>query len=190
MTPILIAPPAVEPLSLAEAKVWLRVDTTSDDDVIGALIASARLVVEALVRRVLVAQTWRIALDSAPASGFLLPISPVRSIAAVRVFPLAGPAQTLPADMYALDQDLGTGRLVFNMTPPSPGRLRDGFEIDFVAGFSDTAAGVPAPLRQAMRILIARWYENRGDVEADADMARTPASVAALVAPYRRVRLA
>ena len=47
----------------------------------------------------------------------------------------------------------------------------------------------PRPLRQAMRLLVARWYENRGDVEADADMARTPAAVAALVAPYRRVRL-
>lgn len=190
MTPILIAPPAVEPLSLAEAKTWLRVDTTADDDVIGALIASARLVVEALVRRVLVAQTWRIALDQAPASGFVLPLSPVRSITAIRVFPLAGPAQTLSADIYALDQDLGTARLLFNATPPAPGRLRDGFEIDLVAGFSDTPAGVPAPLRQAMRILIARWYENRGDVEADADLRTTPASVAALVAPYRRMRLA
>lgn len=190
MTHILITPPAVEPLSLAEAKTWLRVDTTAEDDVIGALIASARLVVESLTRRLLIAQTWRVLLDRGPADGFLLPVSPVRSILAVRVFPASGPAQTLPPDTYALEQDLGTGRLRFNGFCPEPGRVRDGVEIDVIAGFADTAAGVPVPLRQAMRLLIARWYDNRGDVEADADMSRTPSDVAALIAPYRRVRLA
>lgn len=189
MTHILITPPAVEPLSLAEAKAWLRIVGTAEDDVIAALIASARLVIEALTRRVLIAQTWRVMLDRAPPDGFLLPVSPVRSIVAVRVYPATGTPQALAPEAYALEQDLGSGRLRFNASPPEPGRVRDGFEIDVVAGFGETAAAVPGPLRQAMRLLIARWYENRGDVEADADMARTPADVAALVAPYRRMRL-
>ncbi len=188
MTPILIAPPAVEPVSLAEAKAWLRVETTAEDEIVGALIASARLVVESLTRRFLVAQTWRLVFDAWPVGNLTLPFSPVRSVV-VRTFDANGAASTAPIENYSIDQYAGEARLRFISAPPQPGRQTAGIEIDVEAGFATTASGVPAPLRQAMRLLIARWYENRGDVEADADMARTPASVAALLAPYRRVRL-
>lgn len=188
MTPILITPPAVEPISLAEAKAWLRVENIAEEEIIGALIASARLVVESLTRRFLVAQTWRLAFDAVPAASIALPFSPVRSVI-VRTF-AANDAPTIAASAtYTLDHHGGETRLRFITPPPQPGRPRAGLEVDVEAGFATTAEGVPAPLRQAMRLLVARWYENRGDVEADADMARTPAAVAALVGPYRRVRL-
>jgi uncharacterized phiE125 gp8 family phage protein len=188
MTPILIAPPAVEPLGLDETKEWLRVDGVAEDELIGALIASARLVVESLTRRFLVSQTWRLVFDAWPATGVALPFSPVRA-AIVRVYDASGDAVLLPPDAYSLDHRSGDVRLRFSGPAPQPGRPVAGLEIDVEAGFSADAAGVPAPLRQAMRLLVARWYENRGDVETDADMARMPAPVAALVAPYRRVRL-
>lgn len=187
MLPILIAPPAVEPLSLAETKAWLRVENAAEDELVGALIASARLVVESLTRRFLVAQTWRLVLDRWPASGVTLPFSPVRSVA-VRVHDAGGEATIVPPGTFSLKHYAGDARLRF-AHPPHTQRPIAGIEIDVEAGFATDAAGVPAPLRQAMRLLVARWYENRGDVEADADMARTPSSVAALVAPYRRVRL-
>lgn len=188
MTPILITPPAVEPLSLAEMKAWLRVEGEAEDEIVGALIASARLVVENLTRRLLVFQTWRLVLDEWPGQGVTLPFSPVRSVI-VRTFDASGVATAADPQEYRLDDVGGTVKLNFPGGAPQPGRLRAGIEIDVEAGFAADADGVPAPLRQAMRILVARWYENRGDVEADGDMARTPASVAALVAPYRRVRL-
>ena len=42
MSSKLLTGPAVEPLSLDEAKTFLRVEHSDDDQVIGALIASAR----------------------------------------------------------------------------------------------------------------------------------------------------
>jgi uncharacterized phiE125 gp8 family phage protein len=188
MTPILITPPAVEPLSIAETKAWLRIEGEAEDDIVGALIGSARLVVESLTRRLLVVQTWRLVLDDWPARGVTLPFSPVRSVI-VRTFDASGAATTTDPEQYRLDAFGGDVTLIFTGNAPQPGRPHAGIEIDVEAGFADNADGVPAPLRQAMRILVARWYENRGDVEADGDMALTPASVAALVAPYRRVRL-
>ena len=53
------------------------------------------------------------------------------------------------------------------------------------AGYGATAEDVPAPLRQAVRLIVARWFENRGD----ADPGPAPPDVMALVAPFRRVRI-
>lgn len=188
MTPILIAPPAVEPIGLDETKAWLRIETVAEDELVGTLIASARLVVENLTRRVLVAQTWRLVLDELSPRGVRLPFSPVRSVV-IRIFDAAGAPSIVPAQDYSLVAEGGDTRVKFAALPPQPGRQKAGVEIDVEAGFATNAEGVPAPLRQAMRLLVARWYENRGDVETDADIARTPAAVAALLAPYRRVRL-
>ena len=48
---------------------------------------------------------------------------------------------------------------------------------------------VPEPLRQAIRLLVAHWYENRGLVAAGSQTAMLPSTVAALVAPYRMLSL-
>jgi uncharacterized phiE125 gp8 family phage protein len=71
---------------------------------------------------------------------------------------------------------------------PPIGRTRGAIEIDVVAGYGDTAAAVPALLRQAVLRLAARWFEERGDV-VGRDAAALPAEIMALVAPFRRMRL-
>jgi len=53
MPSILLTPPAVEPLTLDEAKAYLRVEHNDEDESIAALIAAARLQVEAQTRRAL-----------------------------------------------------------------------------------------------------------------------------------------
>jgi len=72
MSSLLLTAPAIEPLSLAEAKAFLRVETSDDDDVIGALIAGARIHVEAQTRRALITQSWRLAIDAWPDDGRLI----------------------------------------------------------------------------------------------------------------------
>ena len=55
----LIQAPVVEPVSLADAKLYLRVDTSDEDTLIGTLIAAARHCVEAATARQLIDQVWR-----------------------------------------------------------------------------------------------------------------------------------
>jgi uncharacterized phiE125 gp8 family phage protein len=55
MSSILLTAPALEPITLDEAKAFVRVEVTDDDDVIMALIAGARIHVEARTRR---AEIW------------------------------------------------------------------------------------------------------------------------------------
>jgi uncharacterized phiE125 gp8 family phage protein len=69
-----------------------------------------------------------------------------------------------------------------------PGRLAAGIELDVVCGYGDAASDVPEPLRQAIRLLVAHWYENRGLATLGA-VTVLPATVAALIAPYRVLSL-
>ena len=73
MSAILLNPPAAEPLSLADAKSYLRVAHDDDDAIIAALIASARHHVESLTRSGLLTQTWRLILDGWPDTGRIRP---------------------------------------------------------------------------------------------------------------------
>ncbi|WP_162783826.1 baseplate multidomain protein megatron [Devosia naphthalenivorans] len=57
MTSYLLAGPAGEPVSLAEAKAFLRVDDGAEDGLIGTLIGAARLHVEGVTGRALLAQS-------------------------------------------------------------------------------------------------------------------------------------
>jgi uncharacterized phiE125 gp8 family phage protein len=191
MYPVLLSGPAIEPLSLQEAKSWLRLDSTMEDDLVSALITAARLVVEAATRCLLISQSWRLVLDRWPYGGvLLLPLAPLQSITTIRVYDSNDAAQTLAASGFRVDASPNHARLDFIDMPPSPGRELAGIEIDLEVGYGAQAAEVPEPLRQAMRLLVTRWFENRGDVESDSRGNALPNAVAALLAPYRRVRLA
>jgi uncharacterized phiE125 gp8 family phage protein len=190
MTAILLTPPAIEPVSLAEAKAFLRVEHDDDDDIIAALIAGARIFAEAQTRRALIVQSWRLCLDTWPASGRIeVRPAPLRSLTAARVY--VDDEDSEPVDVDGFVEDTAGSALIF---PPwamrQPGRSAAGIELDVSAGYGAAAIDVPEPLRQAIRLLAAHWYENRGVVALGQTSAVTlPVSVPALLAPYRMVAL-
>jgi uncharacterized phiE125 gp8 family phage protein len=189
MPSILLAGPAVEPLTLAEAKDYLRVETADDDDVITALVAGARTLVEAQTRRALITQTWRLVRDAWPEVGRLqvLP-APLRSVAAARYYDADGGPHAIDTGVFLVDS--ASSLLAFpQWSMPAPGRAAAGIEIDVGVGYGDTSVSVPEPLRQAVRMLVAHWYEHRGLVAAGRNVAFMPAAVAALISPFRVLAL-
>lgn len=194
MPSILLAGPAVEPITLAEAKQFLRVEHDDDDDIIPALIVGSRIHVETQTRRALITQSWRLTRDVWPAAGCieLLPV-PLKTLDAVRIYKLDG--TTLPLDLagFTLDKSDAPARLCFSrgmivIAPPSPERYVGGIELDVTCGYGDDPEDVPEPLRQAIRMLVAHWYENRGIIGENHFVA-LPQSAAALIAPYRVLSL-
>ena len=188
MALILLAGPAVEPITLAEAKLYLRVEHADDDALIGSLITAARAHVETRIRRALITQTWRIVRDAWPRDGRItLPIAPLRQVVAARAFDGEGIAEPIDAEEFVVDVAAG----VIGLGPwalPVPGRAVGGIEIDVELGYGPTAADVPQPLRQATRFLLAHWYDNRGLVGAPAP-GTLFATVDQLLAPYRILSL-
>jgi len=188
MPAMLLAGPAAEPVTLAEAKMYLRVDHDAEDALISSLITAARATVEALTRRVLIDQGWRIVRDAWPASGLIAaPVNPLREITAAHVVDGAGEEVALALDAFAVDTARlpGAIRVARGALPP-PGRSLAGIAIDVVVGHGPSADHVPSPLIEAVRVVLAHFYEHR-DVPGPG--AAFPARLDALVAPFRVARL-
>jgi uncharacterized phiE125 gp8 family phage protein len=188
MSAILLTAPAVEPVSLAEAKAFLRVEHNDDDDVIEALASASRIHVETQTRRALVTQGWRLSFNVWPEDGRVPVVpGPLQELTAARVYDFNGTAHAV--DVQNFVPDVATSALAFApWAVPAPGRIAAGIELDVMVGYGDAATDVPEPLRQAVRLLIAHWYENRG-LAALGTVTVLPSTVAALIAPYRTLSL-
>jgi uncharacterized phiE125 gp8 family phage protein len=187
MIPIFIDGPAVEPITLEEMKAYLRVDDDStQDELIAGLVKAARLMVEGVSRRVLIEQRWRVVLDRWPRGGtIMLPLSPVMTVESIKVADEAGTATALPAASFDCDLLSDPPRIAVSDVP-EPGRARNGIAVELRAGYGAGADAVPAPLRLAVKILVAHWFENRGDVVGEQIL---PPEALTLVAPFQRARL-
>jgi uncharacterized phiE125 gp8 family phage protein len=187
----LTAAPAAEPISLAEAKAHLRVDTDDEDALIGSLITAARMLIERTLGLALVTQGWSYFLDHWPERGCIaLPLLPMQAVSAVTVHDADGGASVLDSDGYTMDVLSAPARLV--LTAPAPSvtmRAFNAYEVAFTAGFGDAGSDVPQPMRHAVTLLVAHWFERREPVELGPGPQEVPAIVSGLLQPYRRVRL-
>ena len=182
-----LAGPAMEPWTVADLKSFLRVEHDADDAVIASLLTAARAQIEAATGRMLLAQRWRLVLDAWPRDGrIVLRGGPLRALIAVRSYDERGYSHGLDLDSFVLDLAGG----VIASPPwalPEPGRAVAGIELDLELGYGTAPDDVPAPLRHAVRMLVAQWYDNRGDVDASA--AVLPGGIAGMIAGYRTVTL-
>ncbi len=192
MTSYLLTGPASEPVALADAKAFLKLDTTDDDALVSTLITAARLHVEGTTGRALLSQGWRVVLDDWPPGGLVrLPVSPLLSLTAITAYDAAGDPVSLPLTGVLWD---ATAAPTVLFLPAGYGvaqilRQRQGIEIDYVAGYGADPADVPATLKQALLTLVAYWLENRDAVVIAGSGSVVPTGIDLLLAPYRSVRL-
>ncbi|HMB10958.1 head-tail connector protein [Saliniramus sp.] len=187
MIPIRVGGPAVEPVSLADARTHLRLDDTHEDDLVTALIEAGRLLLESATRLIFINQSWRLILEETPRSMHLhLPLAPIIAITEIRVIDAQGVTSVVDPQDYRLRPGAQPPGLMLADSFPRPS---GGIEIDLEAGFGPAPENVPAPLRQALRMLVARWFEERGDGAGEPETGLLPPDVALMIAPYRHLRL-
>jgi uncharacterized phiE125 gp8 family phage protein len=142
----LVTAPTSEPVSLADAKLWIKVDATAEDDLISGLIVSARDYVESFTHRAVPLQTWDEKCDAFPDdSEFYLPKAPCVSVTSITYIDPNGDTQTLSTSVY--DTDLPTGPnaragrvfLKYGQSWPSTRDVPKAVTVRFVAGYAGTA---------------------------------------------------
>jgi uncharacterized phiE125 gp8 family phage protein len=156
--------PTIEPITLAEAKLHLRVDHDADDVLITSLIKAARQKCEIHERRAYITQTITWKLDGFPCK-FIVPRPKLQSVTSIKYIDANGTQQTLDSSIYTVDIYSEPARIVLaygQIWPLLRGDINS-VEVIFKAGYGDTADKVPDMTKIAIKLLLTYLYENRGD---------------------------
>ena len=125
MPTIILTAPTVEPVSLAEAKLHCRVDTTDEDALISALIVAAREYVEQVTGRALITRTYR-AMEYATGAAFELLYPPLQTLDSVETCDIYG-------DLIAGSATIGSGANGV-VTVSIDGAVANSHTVEVVAG--------------------------------------------------------
>lgn len=166
----LVTPPTQEPLTIADARAQCRIDLTDEDVLLLGYIQAARDQLETEMRRQFLTATYRYGCDTFGGHHCLrLPRPPLQSVTSVSYIDTAGATQTLATTVYGVDTLSEPGKIYLKegQSWPSLREQPNAVQVVYVAGWPSPAL-VPAEIKQAMRLLIGHWYEQR---EATADKA-------------------
>jgi uncharacterized phiE125 gp8 family phage protein len=167
-----ITPPVNEPVTLAEASLWMRYDQTMQTSVITALITAARIDVETWTNRTLIDTTYEYYLPNL-CSSMDIPTSTVQSITSITYIDTNGTEQTLDPTLYALD-NISIRNKVYrlpNQFFPDVQVQPNAVKMTFPAGFGADGTDVPQNLRQGLLMRLAELFEYR---EANTSAPRQP----------------
>ena len=164
MAYVLVTPPAAEPVSLAEAKLHLRVDVADDDALITAFIVAARQFAEMRTQRQFVTAQWKLVLDSFPAK-ILLDKSPIASIQSIQYLDMSGVLQTVPSADYVFESSSEPARIapIFGKIWPIPVPQIGAVQVNFTSGYGNAAA-VPEGIKSWMKVRIGSLYQHREEM--------------------------
>ncbi len=181
--------PGVEPVTLEEAKLQLRVDFTADDSLITSLITTARQAAELYCERVFNDQTWELffdflgnvretpwwdgvqegAVNTFFPTQITIPMPPLKSIVEITSFNDDDVETVFDASNYQVSTYKGDnppqGRVTLRRDASWPigTRNADALKIEFIAGYGALPDDVPKQIRTAILEEIAFRYVNRGD---------------------------
>lgn len=189
MNLIVVTPPAVEPVTLEELYVFLRLDPDGspvshpDDEMLRSMLVAAREKVEAATRRALVQQRVRLVMDRFPSfrigggdpdfdfyrDGYIeLLRPPLVEVHSVSYYDEQNQLQTLdPSQYYVNDQELVPQLVVANnVVWPNYYPRSDAVRVEYTVGYpadgsppSDFRANIPEGLRHAVKLEVQLQYD-------------------------------
>jgi len=163
----LVTAPVKLGVTLKEAKQHLRVEIgwTDEDDYIKSLIGAATQQAQQITRRKFITQTHDAFLDRWPGCNYIeLPFGSLQSVTHVKYTDTDGTLNTVDSGDYTVDTDSDRGRVVlaYGESWPTEALAPDNpIEIRFICGYGDDETDIEPSIRQAMKILLSNWYENR-----------------------------
>lgn len=182
----LTTPPGAGAVTLEEAKAHLRVTHTEEDELIARLAKAATAEAEKFTRRSILQQGWTLTLDGFPAGSapIELPRPPVTAVGSL-VYDDGDGGTDLAAE-HVLIPDPVTPRV----QPPAGAEWPAGIDgvgsvrIAYTAGYAAASADLPEDLRQAIFLIVGRYYAFREDLAQRAAV-KIPQGSRYLLSPYR-----
>ena len=179
-----VAPMATVPVTIDEAKAFLRVQHNDEDALIASLIGAARAWIEAATG-LLLASRQRVV--SYPKFGERLALihRPLVTVDGVVYDDTAGVEQTLSS--WRVRQFAGMPAIVpaANERFPATEAIDGAVRVTITGGYA-SVADIPSDVKQAALLLISHWYDNRTAVTLGMSGATVPYGVLELLAIHRR----
>jgi len=160
-----------EPVTLAEAKAFARVETTYEDAVIPSLITAARKVAENMTHRALARQTFEKVMDEFPCDDdFILipmpPLSTTSSDVVITYIDSSAAVQTLASTAYTIDCKSEPARIYCSTGNdwPDTNDVRNAVSITFAAGYASNSSvthACPANAQTWIKMRVAGMIEHR-----------------------------
>ena len=179
--------PPIEPVTLAGAKEFLRVDHEDEDALILDMIRAARERVEEMARLSLITRRRQLTTTRICTSGIYINHGPVKAVHSVSIIEAGGAVVDIPISELRINLRASPVNVLVRKRELFSDYAADGtaLTIDFDAGYGNEKEQVPMQLRQAVLLLLAQHYEHREGVVSRP----VPMFVDALLMPYRAVRL-
>jgi len=155
---------AIEPVSLADAKNYIKVDFTDDDTLIRSMINMAIIWCENYLSRDIVSKTRKYYMDKTNGL-FDLPFSPVTSISSVKINGVAATYDVLGLNNETIELHSGAAEKV---------------EVEYIteAVFNDLIQG-------AILQLVSTYYDNRAEFVMGVGVNEIPTNVKAILASQK-----
>jgi uncharacterized phiE125 gp8 family phage protein len=165
--------PVTEPVTLAEAKEYARIDGTAEDTLINSLIKVARLHCESYMGKAIIRKTVTIESFGFPYQ-WQIPYGPL--VAAGDVTKVVTLDQNNAET--ALNYQVNFG--LFPKIAITSGNQSFKFKMIYTAGFTT----VPEDIKLAIKMMVNTLYERREDF-SDLQAIESPLGVKALLMPYK-----
>lgn len=150
-----------EPVTAEELRDWLRLDDTSQDDMLEGMITAARVAVEQHTHRSFVEKTIKQSLADFPASGCIeLLFPPLSSVSSVAYYDTDGTEQTIDASNYIAitNRTVGLVQAADTYSWPSTYERADAVNVTFVAGIP--SAEITKTAKVLIKLIAADLYEH------------------------------
>ena len=183
--------PTLIPVTLSEAKTHLRLDSdfSDDDTYITTLIKAGTGQVENFIRRKLMDQSLEIYYDEFP-QVIDLQFGKGGSVTSIQYYDEDNTLQTLATSQYDVDVRSKIGRIYESKDGGFPNTYArpNSVIVNYRLGESD-AANIEAEIKQAILIIVGRYYENRQDVIIGSQVNEVPKMVEYILTPFRLLEL-
>ncbi len=177
MTIVVYTAAATEPLTIAEALSYCRIDSINapDESLVAVLIASARAAAEQELRRYLVTQTLDAYFDEFPraknerlndlVTRYEIILPPLQLVTSITYVDTNGTTQTLAENQYSVDSKTQPARIspAYGVSWPSTRTQNNAVIVRFVGGYG-AASAVPQCIKNWMLLRIKTLYDNREQI--------------------------
>lgn len=180
--------PAKEPVSSAEFRAHQRIDSTDENELIDAMLKSARGLAEDYTERSFIETVWDYYLDCLDERTIYLPRGKLVSVEFLKYYDVNGQLTTFSSSNYQVDTMRDRPRIVLNHNVCWPilklGKINS-VQIQFTAGYGENADSVPTEIKLAINQLAAHWYEHREAYSDGFEVKQVPMTFYNLLKPFR-----